>query len=73
MREGDPVSEDDRADALKLGLQRAGLHWLRAGYEIVAGVGAFLDEVVRVRRNQNGTGEEPVDRDLLDPTRIDLE
>jgi hypothetical protein len=67
------LNDDERTEAIKLGLQRAGFHWLRAGYEIVAGVGAFLDEVVRVRRD----GEDPeageLDEDLVDPTRIDLE
>jgi hypothetical protein len=73
MREGGPVSEDDRTEAFKLGLQRAGLHWLRAGYEVVAGVGAFLDEVVRVRRVHDDLEDEPAEQDLVDPTRIDLE
>jgi hypothetical protein len=38
---------------------------LRAGYEVVAGVAAFLDEVVRVRRD---TGP-----DDGGPTKIELE
>jgi len=73
MRDGigpNDMMDEDRNDAIKVGLQRAGLHWLRAGYEVVAGVGAFLDEVVRVRRESQVP---EVDQDLIDPTRIDLE
>ncbi len=58
---------------VRQGLLRAGLHWLRAGYEVVAGVGALLDEVVRVRRDappgEPGTPRQAGD----DLTRIDLE
>lgn len=68
------MNQDDRTDAVKIGLQRAGLHWLRAGYEVLAGVGAFLDEVVRVRRSPDDLeGDEDLGDDLSDPTRIDLE
>ncbi len=67
------MNDDERTDAFKLGLQRAGLHWLRAGYEIVAGVGAFLDEVVRVKRARDGEADGLTEQDLVDPTRIDLE
>lgn len=51
---------------VKVGMQRAGLHMLRAGYEVVAGVAAFLDEVVRVRRDPA-----PAEDDR--PTKIELE
>lgn len=57
--------EDRRRGRVRVGLQRAGLHMLRAGYEVVAGVAAFLDEVVRVRRD---TGP-----DDGGPTKIELE
>ena len=60
--EGDRV----RQGRVKMGLQRAGLHMLRAGYEVVAGVAAFLDEVVRVRRDTD-----PIDDE--GPTKIELE
>jgi hypothetical protein len=55
-----------RPGRLKMGLQRAGLHMLRAGYEVVAGVAAFLDEVVRVRRKVPPGDDEG-------PTKIELE
>jgi hypothetical protein len=51
---------------VRVGLQRAGLHMLRAGYEVVAGVAAFLDEVVRVRRD-------PASAEDDGPTKIELE
>ncbi len=60
--------EGDRVDQgrVKMGLQRAGLHMLRAGYEVVAGVAAFLDEIVRVRRDTVADDDEG-------PTKIELE
>ena len=64
------MTDRDRSDALRLGLQRAGLHWLRAGYEVLAGVGALLDELVRAARPDD---EDQLEQDLVDPTHIDLE
>ncbi|MDX2343381.1 MAG: hypothetical protein QNL12_06510 [Acidimicrobiia bacterium] len=57
-------------DALKMGFRRAGMHWLRASYEVVAGVGALLDEVARSR--QEDSAEEP-DEDGDGPVRIELD
>ena len=54
-------------DAVRVGLRRAGLHMIKAGYEVVAGVGALLDELVKARR-----GEEPADKPE-GPTRIEIE
>jgi len=48
------------------GLQRAAVHWARAGYELAAGVGAFLDEVL------NGDGEDD-GPNTQGPTRIEVE
>jgi hypothetical protein len=56
----------ERKGRVKVGFQRAGLHMLRAGYEVVAGVAAFLDEVVRVRRDTAPSDDEG-------PTKIELE
>jgi hypothetical protein len=59
----------DMRAALRAGLARAGGHAGRAGKELVAGVGAFLDEVIRVRR-------EPPDRPEPEgdgPTRVELD
>lgn len=55
-----------------MGLRRAGLHWVRASYEVVAGVGAFLDEVARVRREETvDDDDERGDND--GPIRIELD
>jgi hypothetical protein len=51
--------------AMIIGARRAGLHLLRAGYEVVAGAGAFLDEVIRVRKSGDEALQEPEG-----PTRI---
>jgi len=58
--------DHQRQGRVKVGLQRAGLHMLRASYEVVAGVAAFLDEVVRVRRDAPPAEDEG-------PTKIELE
>jgi hypothetical protein len=40
------VSEDpEMNEALKAGLRQAGYHVMRAGYELLAGVSAFLEAV----------------------------
>ncbi|MCP3996809.1 MAG: hypothetical protein GY722_17370 [bacterium] len=63
--------ETDMRDALRLGLRRAGMHWLRASYEVVAGVGAFLNEITDARKSPNGSDEdEPEDKG---PIRIELD
>lgn len=63
--------ETDMKDALRLGLRRAGMHWLRASYEVVAGVGALLNEITDARRSQPGSDEdEPEDKG---PIRIELD
>jgi len=43
--DGNGQRTDDLNEAFKMGLRRAGLHWMRAGYELLAGVGALLDEL----------------------------
>ncbi len=67
------VDEDNNyRDAFRLGLRRAGLHWVRASYEVIAGVGAFLDEVARARSDAPGDDDEdPGDND--GPVRIELD
>ena len=56
---------DDFNEALKHGFRRAGMHWMRAGYELLAGVGALLEEL------NPKPSEEPDDDDGAE--RIDLE
>jgi hypothetical protein len=58
-------------DVLRMGLRRAGLHWLRAGYEVVAGVGALLDEVAAARSKSPAGDESGADDDR--PVRIELD
>lgn len=61
----------DYRDALRLGLRRAGMHWLRASYEVVAGVGALLNEITHVRKTEAEPGDdEPEDKG---PIRIELD
>jgi len=59
-------------DAILLGLRRAGLHWIRASYEVVAGVGAFLDEVARTRRAEPLPAEEETS-EPDGPVRIEID
>lgn len=58
---------DDFNDALKQGLRRAGMHWVRAGYEVLAGVGALLEEL----NQRSDEAQEPDESD--DAERIELE
>ena len=64
--------DNDYRAAIRLGLRRAGLHWIRAGYEVVAGLGAFLDEIAQTRK-----GEDPAtdgdDGDPGGPVRIEID
>jgi hypothetical protein len=52
------MDEDrDYRAALAMGLRRATLHWIRAGYEVVAGVGALLNEVTEARKVDREPGD----------------
>lgn len=62
--------ENEYRDALRMGFRRAGIHWLRASYEVVAGVGAFLDEVARARRDDRSDDDDEGDEGLV---RIELD
>ncbi len=50
------MMHDDRdlRDAARTGARRAGYHLIRAGWEVLAGVGAFLEEVRKVVREDEG-------------------
>lgn len=54
-------------EAVKSGLRRAGVHWARAAYELMAGLGAFLDELADAGKDT------PVESEKDGPTRIDVE
>jgi len=62
------ISEDpEMNEALKAGLRQAGYHVMRAGYELLAGVSAFLEAV--------GGGDEDgkKDDDRTTTQRIEVE
>lgn len=59
-------------EVLRTGLRRASLHWLRAGYEVVAGVGAFLDEVAQSRHQEVSDDDDAGDIDD-GPVHIELD
>lgn len=59
----DTVSRD--AEAWKAGARRASAHFLRAGYEILAGINALLEEV--------GPGVGATDGEGSPPQRIEVE
>ncbi len=42
------MDDRDLADAARAGARRAGYHLLRAGWEVLAGVGAFVEELRKV-------------------------
>lgn len=51
------------SEALRTGLRRASIHMLKAGYEVLSGVGALIEEL-------RHTGGEP---EVSGPTRIPVE
>ena len=53
---------------LRTGLQRAALHFLKAGYEVVSGLAAFVEEVVDAV-----TDSDPEDDAEGGPHRIEVE
>lgn len=57
--------------AVKQGLRRAGLHWVRASYEVVAGIGALLDEIASARKSD--AASEPDDPADEGPVRIEID
>jgi hypothetical protein len=63
--------ESNYRTAVRLGARRAVLHWLRASYEVIAGVGAFLEEVAHARRD-TATDEDDEPEDA-GPVRIELD
>ena len=67
---GAPMAEKgdmgEIGDAAKRGLQRAGVHLVKAALEVVAGLSAFLEEVNAGRAEREGAGDDG-------PERIDLD
>jgi hypothetical protein len=64
MGEGGDMGE--LSDAAKRGLQRAGVHMVKAALEVVAGLSAFLEEVNANRGDDDEDGDDG-------PERIDLD
>jgi hypothetical protein len=60
------MSEDlgDLGDAARRGMQRAGVHLMRAAIEVVEGISAFLDELQRA--DDDGVSDPGVERIPLD-------
>ena len=52
---------------LRVGLRRALLHFARAGYEVLTGIGAFVEEVVTTMRTEDeeadGAGPQHIEVD----------
>lgn len=61
----DTADDPEMSDAFRAGMREAGYHVLRAGYELLAGVSAFLDAV-------GGAGAEDTP-DEPAPQRIEVE
>lgn len=57
---------DDLSDAARRGLQRAGVHLVRAAIEVVEGISAFLEEMQR-------SDGHPADDHSDGPQRIELD
>jgi len=69
---GQQMDEDrDYRAALAMGLRRATLHWIRAGYEVVAGVGALLSEITEARNSDHEPGDTRQDDE--GPVHIELD
>lgn len=47
------------SEATRRGLQRAGIHLMKAAIEVVAGIGAFLEEMNTASQDHDDPGERP--------------
>jgi hypothetical protein len=63
---GDGVDWDELGDAARRGLQRAGIHLMRAAIEVVAAVGAFLDELQDGEDGEDGDDPPDGGRRIID-------
>ncbi len=55
----EPQDLHDLSEAARRGLQRAGVHLMKAAIEIVAGIGAFLEELNGSDPGGSDPGETP--------------
>ena len=58
----------DFGDAARAGARRAAIHMVKAGYEVLAGVSAFLEELRRATSEEDDEGD-----DVAGPQRITLD
>ncbi|MDX1689949.1 MAG: hypothetical protein R3290_02880 [Acidimicrobiia bacterium] len=58
--------QSELGDAARRGLQRAGVHLVKAALEVVAGLSAFLDEVNRARSEDEDDEDGGRERITLD-------
>ena len=63
--DGATAVDPEMSDALRAGLREAGYHVMRAGYELLAGVSAFLEAV--------GGGSEDDEAEPILTQRIEVE
>lgn len=61
----EPQDLHELSEAARRGLQRAGVHLMKAAIEVVAGLGAFLEEINAVSSERDEPDE--------GPQRIELE
>lgn len=52
---------EDLSEAARRGLQRAGVHLMKAAIEVVEGISAFLEEVGRTEDAEDESGPEHID------------
>lgn len=53
-----PEDPHDLGEAARRGLQRAGIHLMKAAIEVVAGIGAFLEELNAADGGSDDDGNE---------------
>lgn len=60
---------EEMSEAARRGLQRAGIHLMRAAIEVVEGVAAFLEEMQRAdgEAGDGGAASRGPERIVLDP------
>ncbi len=66
--QAEPQDLHELSDAARRGMQRAGVHLMKAAIEVVAGLSAFLEEI-----NAAGPGSPHDEDDDRGPQRIEVE
>jgi hypothetical protein len=55
---GDDLDLGELSEAARRGMQRAGVHLMKAAIEVVAGLGAFLEEIQAASPRRDGDGDD---------------